>query len=166
MGLARRRCATFRTVLNNPADTEWVIRNWDQQWNTGGTRASVAYRIKIAEYLQPLNRYATQAIYDGDTLIAGATQIIHGDTSVAGVLYYLPEYRQRGVARRLISSRGAGLRADGYPASQGKRKASPPARGGGAFRFAIFIVERGAAPDDGGPAFSFRRPPRGVRARP
>ena len=101
---ARKRCANFRFELDPPGATEWVVRNWDRHWRGDhGDKLGLELRLAVSDYLQPLARHATLAMYDGSDLVGGALQIAHGKTSVATVMYSRPEYKHARVGKRLMS---------------------------------------------------------------
>ena len=100
----RNRCRDFTLAINSPGSAEWVIKNWDGKWqeNPAAVSPSLADRILVAEYLENRNQHYTLSLLDGDTLIGGATNTVHGNDLVAGVIYREPEYDKYGVGVRLI----------------------------------------------------------------
>lgn len=100
----RNRCQEFTVAVNSPGSAEWVIKNWDGKWRDQPTAVSpsLSDRIMAANYLESRKQHYTIALLDGDTLIGGATNTVHGNDLVAGVIYREPKYDWHGVGVRLI----------------------------------------------------------------
>lgn len=85
---ARRKCADLHISINEPGDAAWVIRSSDRKWrNDDRQTASNDDRIEIARYLESSGVHVTMVLRQGEKRVAGSTNIVHGDTMTAGVLY-------------------------------------------------------------------------------
>jgi hypothetical protein len=100
----RNRCRDFTLAINSPGSVEWVIENWEAKWrnNPAIMDPSLPDRVAAAKYLENQGLHYTLLLLDQDTPIGGATQTVHGNDLVAGVIYREPEYDWYGVGIRLI----------------------------------------------------------------
>jgi len=101
---SKNRSKDLTWKVNAPDAAEWTIRNWGKKWfpSAIGEMAQIQDRILIARYLEERKRHYTHSMHDGDTIIAGATVIVHRDELVAQVIYRLDEYDWHGATNRLI----------------------------------------------------------------
>jgi len=100
----RNRCREFTLAINSPGSAEWVIDHWDAKWrdNPAIASPSLSDRIVAAKYMESQGRHHTLLLLDQDTPIGGATNTVHHNDLVAGVIYREPEYDWYGVGVRLI----------------------------------------------------------------
>jgi hypothetical protein len=90
---ARSRCEGLDVRVDDPGSVEWVVEGWAERWNhePDGT----ADRILLADALQRTGRHHTVSVFDGEKRVAAASTYVHRNELVAGVLHWLPEYRDR-----------------------------------------------------------------------
>lgn len=82
-----------------------IVGGWHRKWIDGNDASSaIAYRVRLAEALEPVGKHITVALLDDGKLIAGSTNFVHQGALVAGVSYLDPEYRKLGAGVRMIDT--------------------------------------------------------------
>jgi hypothetical protein len=96
----RNRCRDFEFEINPAGASEWVIRNWGNQWNI--SPGELQDRIITAGYLEKTGLHFTLILKDKQTWIAGDTFLSHNNEAVWQVSYRHPDYDSYGVGTRLM----------------------------------------------------------------
>jgi len=97
---ARRRCAAFRVVTDEPGANAWVIRNWGRAWNVAPPH--VEDTLAAAELRTTLGTYHNLTVYDGDRRIAGATHLTDGGDLVGQAMYRDADYERASLGTFVI----------------------------------------------------------------
>lgn len=108
----RNRCRGLRVAINEPGAAEWVVRGWGDRWSVA--EDALADRMLVTAHLQRLGRHFTLSLHDGETIVGGLTQTVHGNDLVAGVVHRDPAYERYGIGTRLIDAVFAFAREAGF----------------------------------------------------
>lgn len=113
---ARRRCEGFAAQVNEPGMAPWVIRQWARHYcgKDEATMPELKTRILAAEYLERIGQHYTVTIRDGERVVAGNTEVRHGDTIVAQSFYRDPDYENHGIGMRLVDATFEAMRRLGF----------------------------------------------------
>jgi hypothetical protein len=100
----RKRCETFRLVINEPGMTEKTIRNWGARWKPEGQPEMIDLedRVLVATYLEKAGRCFVLTLFDNDEPTASIIWLNHRNNAVAYVNFRNPKYDWNGAMRCLI----------------------------------------------------------------
>lgn len=99
---SRKLCADLRIVRGAPDEAEAIIAGWYAKWFEGPpSTPEVRDRALVSRHLEKAGQQITLAMYDGDTLAAGFTLILHRNELVAGIVHAWDDYRDRRAGVRM-----------------------------------------------------------------
>jgi GNAT superfamily N-acetyltransferase len=101
---AINRTKSFTLRVNAPGALDWVLQRWGEKWggDRGADRPDMRDRLLTARYLQEIGQHFTLTLHDGERIVAGNTNLKHGDTMIGQAVYRDREYERHGVGIRLL----------------------------------------------------------------
>ncbi len=103
---ARKRCQKFTLRINPEGGAEWVIRHWEERWrkDQAAPARDLEDRVAVATFLERIGLHHTLVLFDGETRIAGTTQLVHDDVLVAQVNHRVLDYERYGLGTFMLES--------------------------------------------------------------